>query len=341
MQLKDFQFELPERLIATNPLAVRDQARLLEVNNHHINDCIITDLASLLHKGDVLVLNNSKVIPAKLKGYRETTIISFNLNRQISSNSWQVLVRPAKKIKEGDIINITEGFFAKVKHKTKTDIIFEFNLSNNEFYTKLAQVGSIPLPPYMKREANNEDIIRYQTIYAKYDGSVAAPTAGLHFTPTLLNKLKEKGVIVEFITLHVGAGTFLPVKTEDITQHKIHTEWCSLSKETAEAINLAKQENRRVIAVGTTVCRLLEYVATNFNQVKAYQGDTNIFIFPGYKFKVVDNLLTNFHLPCSTLVMLVCAFAGYDNIMNSYNHAIKNNYRFYSYGDATFLHKHK
>ena len=339
MDVKDFYYDLPEELIAQTPIEHRDESRLMVLNraNQTIEHKVFKDIVDYLKPGDVLVRNNTKVIPARLYGKKETGAnIEFLLLNNIEGDIWESIVRPGNKLHigtkvifgdgllEAEVLDVMEGGTRKVK--------FTYQGIFNEILDK---IGLMPLPPYIHEELKQKD--RYQTVYAKYNGSAAAPTAGLHFTPELFEKLKQKGVEVANVTLHVGIGTFRPVKVEKVEEHHMHSEHFYIKEEDAEIINKAKQEGRRVIAVGTTSCRVLETVADENGLVKATEGDTQIFIYPGYKFKILDGLITNFHLPESTLLMLVSSLAGRDFIMKAYNEAVKEKYRFFSFGDAMFI----
>ena len=340
MKVSDFNYELPKELIAQTPLKDRTASRLMVLNRNEktIEDKQFKDILDYLKPGDCLVRNNTKVIPARLYGKKEETgaDIEFLLLKRIENDIWEVMVHPGKRLKVGtrvsfgngllkaEILDILEGGNRKVR--------FEYDGIFNEI---LDQIGLMPLPPYIKEKL--EDKNRYQTVYAKYEGSAAAPTAGLHFTEELLEKIKEKGVEIANVTLHVGIGTFRPVKVENIEEHDMHTEHYYIKEEDAEKINKTKKNGGRIIAVGTTSCRVLESVSDENGNVKAEEGDTNIFIYPGYKFKCVDNLITNFHLPESTLIMLVSALAGKDYIMEAYKHAVEEKYRFFSFGDAMYI----
>lgn len=339
MKVSDFNYELPEELIAQHPYDKRDEARLmvLDRDNKKIEDKVFRDVIDYLEPGDCLVINNTKVIPARLYGKKDTGAkIEFLLLNRIEGDFWEVMVRPGNKLKPGtkaefgdgilkaEILEILDGGNRKVK--------FEYDGIFNEILDK---IGLMPLPPYIKETLKEND--KYQTVYAKYDGSAAAPTAGLHFTEELLEKIKEKGIEVANVTLHVGIGTFRPVKVENIEEHNMHSEHYYIKEEDAEKINKAKKEGHRVIAVGTTSCRVLESVADENGLVKEIEGDTNIFIYPGYKFKCLDCLITNFHLPESTLIMLVSSLAGRDFIMDAYNHAVEEKYNFFSFGDAMII----
>lgn len=341
MKLSDFHFELPQSSIATSPASPKDSARLLEFSSS-LNDFHVSQLPELLRKGDVLVVNDTKVIPAKLQGKRGAASVTITLHQELLPGTWKAFAKPAKKLQLHDRFVITEDFWADIIDKGRDgEITLAFNVKGADFYAYLSCYGEMPIPPYIKRPNDSlaSDKRDYQTVYAAHEGAVAAPTAGLHFTDSLLEKIKAKGVDILYVTLHVGAGTFLPVKVDNITDHKMHSENYMLSQETADKINLAKQEGRRIIAVGTTSLRVLESAADENNILYPFSGETSIFITPGYRFKMVDMLFTNFHLPCSTLLMLVCAFAGREKIFQAYQHAIASGYRFYSYGDACLLYK--
>ncbi len=335
MKTSLFDFELPPERIATEPANPRDASRMLVVNDK-IQDSKILDLPDFLNAGDVMVFNNTKVIPARLFGKRGEVNIEVTLLKALGHDVWQAFARPGKRLKIGDTIIFGEGFSATVMAKHESgEVGLQFKSAN--FLESLHKFGTMPLPPYMKREAQNSDNQNYQTIYASREGAVAAPTAGLHFTERLLKALKDKGIKIVYVTLHVGAGTFLPVKAEDTDDHIMHSEYIEISEESADIINKAKQAGRRIIAVGTTSLRVLES-ATNANGIiEPAAKETDIFITPGYTFKIVDVLLTNFHLPRSTLFMLVSAFSGLNKMKAAYSHAIEQNYRFYSYGDACLL----
>ena len=340
MKVSDFNYELPQELIAQVPIKDRSASRLMVLNreNKTIEDKIFKDILDYLKPGDCLVRNNTKVIPARLYGIKEETgvHIEFLLLKRIEGDIWEVMVHPGRRLKIGtkvifgngllkaEILEMMEGGNRKVK--------FEYEGIFNEI---LDQIGLMPLPPYIKEKLDDKS--RYQTVYAKYEGSAAAPTAGLHFTEELLEKIKEKGVEIANVTLHVGIGTFRPVKVENIEEHDMHSEHYYIKHEDAEKINNTKKNGGRIIAVGTTSCRVLESVADENGLVKETEGDTSIFIYPGYKFKCIDCLITNFHLPESTLIMLVSALAGKDYIMKAYKHAVEEKYRFFSFGDAMFI----
>ena len=341
MKVSDFNYNLPKELIAQVPIKDRDQSRLmvLDRENKTIEHKIFKDIIDYLQPGDCLVRNNTKVIPARLYGVKEETgaNVEFLLLKRIDGDIWEVMVKPGKKLMPGVRVEFGNGLLkAEVLEKLEggnRKVNFEYNGIFNEI---LNEIGLMPLPPYIHEKLKEKD--RYQTVYAKYEGSAAAPTAGLHFTDELFEKLKEKGVEVANVTLHVGIGTFRPVKVENIEEHDMHSEHFYIKAEDAEKINKAKREGHRVIAVGTTSCRVLESVADDNGYVKEVEGDTNIFIYPGYKFKCLDALITNFHLPESTLIMLVSALAGKDFIMQAYEEAVKEQYKFFSFGDAMFIH---
>ena len=339
MKVSDFDYELPEELIAQTPIEKRDESRLMVLDREKqtIEHRKFKDIIEYLKPGDVLVRNNTKVIPARIYGKKETGAnVEFLLLHNIEGDIWECIVRPGNKLHIGtkvifgdgllkaEILDIMEGGTRKVK--------FYYNGIFNEILDK---IGLMPLPPYIHEELKEKD--RYQTVYAKYEGSAAAPTAGLHFTEELFEALRKKGIEIANVTLHVGIGTFRPVKEETVEEHKMHTEHFYIKKEDVEKINNAKKEGRRVIAVGTTSCRVLESIADENGFVKETEEDTGIFIYPGYKFKCIDGLITNFHLPQSTLLMLVSALAGKEYIMKAYKEAVKEKYRFFSFGDAMFI----
>lgn len=349
MKVEIFDFELNRDLIALEPANPRDSSRLLDLScNNKITDRHFYDLPDLLYENDLLVFNDTKVIPAKLYGKRGNAEVEVNLYKSESNLKWWTFIKNSKRLKTDDAITFysekihaeESNFTAKVIEKKEDDgVLLEFNCKPEEIYPLLDKYGSMPLPPYIKREKleNRNDNKNYQTIYAKNEGAVAAPTAGLHFTEDLLKKLEEKGVQKVFLTLHVGAGTFLPIKVEDTKDHKMHSEYGEISQEAADKINQTKKNGGRIIAVGTTSLRLLESAANDNGTLKAWNGSTDIFITPGYKFKVIDMIITNFHLPKSTLFMLICAIGGTSRIKKAYWHAINNKYRFYSYGDSSII----
>ena len=340
MKVSDFNYDLPQELIAQVPIKNRDESRLMVLNREKqtIEHKIFKDIIDYLEPGDCLVRNNTKVIPARLYGIKEETNanVEFLLLNRIDGDIWEVMVRPGKKLKAGAKVTFGDGILkAEILEQLDNGnrkVKFEYSGIFNEI---LDQIGLMPLPPYIHEKLKEKD--RYQTVYAKYEGSAAAPTAGLHFTEELLEKLKEKGVEIANVTLHVGIGTFRPVKVENVEEHDMHSEHFYIKDEDAEKINKAKKEGHRVIAVGTTSCRVLESIADENGMVHETEGDTQIFIYPGYKFKCLDALITNFHLPESTLIMLVSALAGRDYIMKAYNEAVKEKYRFFSFGDAMFI----
>jgi S-adenosylmethionine:tRNA ribosyltransferase-isomerase len=339
MKLSDFDFYLPEELIAQEPTALRDHSNLLIPSIDAIKVTKFYNLPDYLKTGDLLIFNDSKVINAKLLLHKHNKKININLNRPIGENTWLGFARPAKKLQEGDEFNF-DNHTLKIKKKLEFgEIEIEFNLKNISLFEFLDQYGTLPLPQYIKRDqAKEEDAERYQNIYSSSKGSVAAATAGLHFSQELMEQIIVKNIDIGFVTLHVGGGTFLPVKTENIADHKMHSEWCEISKETADKINEAKKEGRRVIVVGTTAMRTLESCSKD-GLILPGSKETSIFITPGYKFQIADMLITNFHLPKSTLFMLVCAFAGYEEMKNIYKYAIDNKMRFFSYGDAMIIKK--
>ena len=343
MHINDFDYELPQELIAQTPAEKRDFSRLMVVhrNSGEVEHKHFYDILDYLKAGDCLVLNNSKVLPARLYGRKEGTDanIEFLLIKRIEGDTWETMVRPGKRLKPGDAVSFSDDklFRAVVKDYGEDGTrIVEFEYEGI-FLERLEELGKMPLPPYIERDNNSEDKDRYQTVYAKNEGSVAAPTAGLHFTPELLEKAKAKGVKLAYVTLHVGIGTFRPVKVENIEDHKMHSEHYHLPKETADLINETHKNGKRVIAVGTTSCRTLESVATYNGEIAEADGWTSIFIYPGYEFKCIDALLTNFHLPESTLIMLVSAFYNREDVLASYNDAVKKKYRFFSFGDCMLL----
>ena len=346
MQLSDFDFHLPEALIATRPAKPRSSARLLVAEGAAIRDRRVTDLLEELRPGDRLVLNNTKVIPARLNGQRwrdsaqgrVVARVEVTLLEPQASGAWRALAKPLRKLAEGEVIVFSDQLSARVVSKGETDLALEFNLTGEDFDAALAQAGDMPLPPYIaaKRAPDAQDRDDYQTVFARHSGAVAAPTASLHFDAPLLEALRAKGVQFTEVTLHVGAGTFLPVKVEDVTTHRMHAEWGEVTAEAAAAINATKAAGGRVIPVGTTALRLIESAAVD-GQLQAWRGTTDIFIYPGFRFQITDALMTNFHLPKSTLLMLVSALIGRDRVLRIYDHAVKEGYRFFSYGDASLL----
>ena len=339
MKKSDFYYDLPENLIAQTPIFPRDSSRMLKLGRctGDINHDTFKNLPQFLNKGDCLVLNNTRVLPARLYGTASDTgaVVEFVLLKQYDLYTWECLAGPGKKAKIGREFTFSDELSCVVKDVLPDgNRVIEFKCDGG-FFATLDKVGQMPLPPYIKEKLNDKE--RYQTVYSKHLGSAAAPTAGLHFTPELLQEIKDKGVRVVYVTLHVGLGTFRPVKVDDIREHHMHTEHYYMSKETADAINETKLKGGRVICVGTTSCRTVESVAQKYGKMCECSDDTAIFIYPGYVFKCMDGLVTNFHLPESTLIMLVSAFAGYENTMNAYKIAVEEEYRFFSFGDAMII----
>ena len=340
MKLEEFDYNLPEELIAQVPIQKRDESRLMVVDREKrtIEDKVFRDIIDYLEPGDCLVRNNTKVIPARLYGKKDTGAnVEFVLLKQLDGDIWESIVRPGNKLKPGSKVIFGDGLLKAeildVLEDGTRKVKFEYDGIFNEI---LDQIGLMPLPPYIHESLKEND--RYQTVYAKYEGSAAAPTAGLHFTPELLKRIEEKGIKIANVTLHVGIGTFRPVKEENIEEHKMHTEHFYIKQEDVDKINETKENGKKVIAVGTTSCRVLETVADeNTGLVKQIESDTGIYIYPGYKFKCVDGLITNFHLPKSTLLMLVSALADREFILEAYNKAVEEKYRFFSFGDAMFI----
>lgn len=339
MKTDDFDYYLPEDLIAQTPLLKRDSSRLLvlDKNTGEISHRHFADIIDYLNKDDVLVINDTKVIPARLVGTKEETgaVIEVLMLKNIDGDIWECLCKPAKRVKEGTIIKFSDSLSAKCVGIFDEGIRHVEFIYNGIFMEILDQLGEMPLPPYIHEKLSEKD--RYQTVYAKNIGSAAAPTAGLHFTNELLEKIKEKGVKVVSVTLHVGLGTFRPVNVEDVEKHKMHSEYYKMTDEVADILNNAKNKGNKIISVGTTSTRVLETIISKYNKFVGCSGFTDIFIYPGYKFKGIDELITNFHLPKSTLIMLVSALAGKENIMNAYKEAVKLEYRFFSFGDAMFI----
>ena len=346
MKTSDFYYELPEELIAQDPLSDRSSSRLMHLDRDTgaVKHDVFSSIGSYLRKGDVLVINDTKVIPARLLGSREGTGagIEFLLLKRLSEREWETLVRPGKKCRPGTVVNFgipdKDGSFPL--QAEVTDILEEGNRKvrfayRGVFEEVLSSLGEMPLPPYIHHKLQDRE--RYNTVYAAHDGSAAAPTAGLHFTKKLLLELEEEGVEIARVTLHVGLGTFRPVKADEITDHHMHSEYYEVPETSAEVINRAKAEGRRVICVGTTSCRTCESAAEEKGRIKPGSGWTEIFIYPGYEFRIMDGLITNFHLPESTLIMLVSAFAGRENVLAAYEEAVKEKYRFFSFGDAMFI----
>lgn len=354
MRVSDFDFDLPEEAIALRPAEPRDRARLLVVRQPEgLEDRIVSELPELLRPGDVLVVNDTKVIPARLQGVRHrdgsAVAVEATLHRRLSGSRWTAFMKPGKRLKAGDRIRFGETgaracllgeLDATVREKGEGgEVELSFDLSGPDLDAAIAERGSMPLPPYIaaRRREDERDLSDYQTMFARPEGSVAAPTAGLHFTPELASGLQERGVSIQRVTLHVGAGTFLPVKTEEVSEHRMHPEYGEVSKAAAQALNDARAAGGRIVCVGTTSLRLLESAADEAGRIHSFAAETSIFITPGYRFRAADLLLTNFHLPRSTLFMLVSAFAGLERMRAAYAHAVESGYRFYSYGDACLL----
>jgi len=336
----DYDFELDESLIAQTPLEKRDTSRLLVLNreNKIIEHKYFTDIVDYLNEGDVLVLNNSRVLPARLFGVKEDTLahVEVLMLKETRKDEWQCLCKPAKRIRVGTIISFGDGILKMECTNVFDEGLREFKLVYDGILLEiLEELGTMPLPPYIKEKLDDQE--RYQTIYSKISGSAAAPTAGLHFTEKLLDKIKQKGIKIAYVTLHVGLGTFRPVSVDNIKEHTMHSEYYSIAQEDVEKINKAKENGHRVISVGTTTTRTLETIMSEYGHLKPCLGNTDIFIYPGYQFKIVDVQITNFHLPKSTLMMLVSAFATKDLIMQAYDEAIKNRYRFFSFGDSMII----
>ncbi len=337
MDISQFDYELSDDLIAQKPANPRDNSRLLNCIDETPEDLKFKDLLKLLNPGDVLVINNTKVIPSRLSGKKDTVNIQVTLHLKVKRNLWRAFIKPGRKCKVDECIIFKNNLKAKLIEKfVEGDVLLEFNKGDQSLLKEVNHQGEMPLPPYIKREIKSDnDKKNYQTIFADQDGAVAAPTAGLHFTENLIKKLQTKGVLFAPITLHVGAGTFLPVKVNNILDHKMHKEWGSVSVITSNIINKAIANNKRIISVGTTSLRILETIAKiNNGEIKPWSGFTDLFITPGFKFEIVNLLITNFHLPKSTLLMLVSAFHGQENIFKKYQHAIEQKYRFFSYGDC-------
>ncbi|MBQ1308250.1 MAG: tRNA preQ1(34) S-adenosylmethionine ribosyltransferase-isomerase QueA [Ruminococcus sp.] len=340
MKTSDFYYELPKELIAQTPVEPRDSSRLLVLDRRDgsVEHRHFYDIIDYLRERDLIVANDSRVLPARIFGVKDGTgaRVEFLLLKQISGNRWETLCKPGKKAREGASFTFGDGLLRAKVAEVRDDgnRVVDFDCDES-FFATLDKIGQMPLPPYITAELQDKE--RYQTVYSHELGSAAAPTAGLHFTEELMDRIRQKGVKIAYVTLHVGLGTFRPVKVDDVTRHKMHSEHYEIPAETARLINETKQNGGRVIAVGTTSCRTLESVATQYGAVKPCEGYTDIFIYPGYPFKVLDGLVTNFHLPESTLIMLVSAFAGYDNVMNAYKIAVEERYRFFSFGDAMII----
>jgi S-adenosylmethionine:tRNA ribosyltransferase-isomerase len=346
VKLSDFDFDLPERLIATRPARPRTSARLLVAEGDAIRDLRVSDLVDVFRRGDRLILNNTKVIPARLTGTRRRDSGQGPVEAKVevtllepAAEGWRALAKPLRKVAAGEVIRFSDALSATVAEKGESDLRLVFNLTGDDFDAALAEAGSMPLPPYIaaKRAPDAADREDYQTVFARHAGAVAAPTASLHFDEALLRALVDKGVRLTEVTLHVGAGTFLPVKVDDVTTHRMHAEWGEVTEAAAAQINATRAGGGRVIPVGTTALRLIESAAAEDGIVRPWRGPTDIFIYPGYRFRVTDALMTNFHLPKSTLMMLVSALMGADRMRRVYDHAIAQGYRFFSYGDASLL----
>ena len=340
MKTSDFDYELDESLIAQTPIEKRDTSKLMVLNkeNGNVSHHVFTDIIDYLEEGDALVLNDTKVLPARLIGVKEETnaVIEILLLNEIENDTWKCLVKPARRVKIGTTVNFGDGLLKATCINEFDEGMKEFSLSyKGILYEILDKLGTMPLPPYIHEKLDNQE--RYQTVYAKNIGSAAAPTAGLHFTNELLEKIKNKGVNILFVTLHVGLGTFRPMKVENVSDHVMHSEYYVITKEVADKLNEVKKNNKKIIAVGTTSTRVLETVRSKYDEFKEDSGNTNIFIYPGYEFKGIDSLITNFHLPKSTLLMLVSALSKKEYIMNAYKIAMQNNYRFFSFGDAMLI----
>jgi S-adenosylmethionine:tRNA ribosyltransferase-isomerase len=340
MRTADFDFELPPELIADEPARPRDAARLLDMQGGVLADRHVRDLPALLMPGDLLVYNDTRVIPARLTGKRGEVKVEATLHKREGADTWHVFAKPGKRLRVGDTIVFASDLSAEVMEKRETgDIALRFSVAGADLMAALHRHGVMPLPPYIRRPdgALAKDADDYQTVFAAREGAVAAPTAGLHFTPELLTRLDERGIRRVPVTLHVGAGTFLPVKVDDIRDHRMHAEWGEISEDTARAIRETQAAGGRIVSIGTTSLRLLETAAADDGTIGPFSGDTDIFITPGFRFRAVDLLLTNFHLPRSTLFMLVSAFAGLERMRAAYAHAISSGYRFYSYGDTSLI----
>lgn len=338
--VESYNFDLPEKLIAQTPLLKRDESKLLVVNRQtkELKDCHFKDLLNFLNEGDVLVLNESRVIPARLLGIKEDTQakVEVLLLKQLSDNKWECLCKPAKRIKVGTIVSFGDGLLKMKCLEEKEEGMRIFELQYQGVLLEiLEKLGTMPLPPYIKEQLTDQE--RYQTVYSRVEGSAAAPTAGLHFSQELLSEIKNKGVNIAYLTLHVGLGTFKPVAVENILEHHMHSEYFEISQENVDIINKAKANGRKLFSVGTTTTRTLESIMVREKELKACSGYTDIFIYPGYEFKIVDHQLTNFHLPKSTLMMLISAFASRELIMKAYHHAIEKEYRFFSFGDSMLI----
>jgi len=339
MKTDDFDYDLPKELIAQTPLKKRDSSRMmvLDKNTGKTEDKVFTDLIDYINPGDTLVLNDTKVIPARLIGHKPDTgaVIEVLMLKDLGKDEWECLTKPAKRIKIGTTVKFSDDLSCKCTFVGEDGIRRYQFIYDGILLEILDKLGEMPLPPYITKKLNEKD--RYQTVYAKNPGSAAAPTAGLHFTDDVLNKVKEKGVNIAYVTLHVGLGTFRPVSVEDVTKHDMHSEYYEMSEDVANLLNKTRDNGKRIIAIGTTSTRVLETIADEKGQFKARSGNTKIFIYPGYKFKGIDALLTNFHLPKSTLIMLISALAGKENVLNAYKEAVDKKYRFFSFGDCMLI----
>ena len=339
MKTDDFDYYLPKELIAQTPLSKRDNSRMMVLDKEtgKTSDEMFTNLINYLNPGDTIVLNDTKVIPARLIGHKPDTnaVIEVLMLKDLGDDTWECLSKPAKRVKEGTVIKFSDELSCKCVFVGEDGIRRYKFIYNGILLEILDRLGEMPLPPYITEKLKEKD--RYQTVYAKNPGSAAAPTAGLHFTKEYLEKIKQKGINIAYVTLHVGLGTFRPVVVEDVTKHDMHSEYYILSKETANLLNETRRSGKRIVAVGTTSTRVLETIADDNGMFKEQSGNTKIFIYPGYKFKGIDALFTNFHLPKSTLIMLVSALAGKDNVLKAYNHAVEEKYRFFSFGDCMFI----
>jgi len=339
MQRQDFTFDLPDRLIADAPLENRSDSRLLALTEQGVEHCQFMDLLGYLQPGDLLVMNNTRVLPARIFATKQSGgRAEVMLERRLADGTWRAFVKASKTPKPGAVLNVAEDL--QIQLLDRDGDLFILKLLGDDPMQALHDHGHMPLPPYIKRQDNAQDRERYQTVFAKNEGAVAAPTAGLHFTPELLDQIRAAGVQTAEVTLHVGAGTFLPMRADDVTEHKMHSEWCQVSQGTADLIQATRLRGGRVVAVGTTVVRTLETLWQQRGEIAAFEDDTEIFIYPGFEFGVVDAMVTNFHLPESTLLMLVSAFAGQDRVLAAYQQAVREEYRFFSYGDAMFLTRH-
>lgn len=339
MKTDDFDYDLPKELIAQTPLKNRSASKMMTLDKEtgKYEDKCFTDLIDYLNEGDTLVLNDTKVIPARIIGHKPDTgaVIEVLMLKDLGDDVWECLTKPAKRIKEGTIVKFSDELSCECIYVGEDGIRHYKFIYNGILLEILDKLGDMPLPPYITEKLDDKD--RYQTVYAKNPGSAAAPTAGLHFTKEVLDKIKEKGVNVAYVTLHVGLGTFRPVSVDDVTKHDMHSEYYEMSEEVADLLNKTRDKGNRIIAVGTTSTRVLESVADETGHFKKASGNTKIFIYPGYKFKGIDALLTNFHLPKSTLIMLISALVGKENVLNAYNHAVEEKYRFFSFGDCMFI----